>query len=82
MEGSDNMVTILNLVEKEISNSVEMFEAIRFAFNQRTTHSTVHNDTSSRSHAICMIKTKDGKGKVKGKYIICDLAGSERAQDT
>lgn len=73
------MVTIVNLVEKEMTTSLEMFEEIRFAFNQRTTHSTIHNDTSSRSHAICMIKTKDGNGKVKGKYIICDLAGSERA---
>jgi len=30
-----------------------MLETIKFAFNQRTTHSTVANDTSSRSHAIC-----------------------------
>ena len=52
---------------------------IKFAFNQRTTHSTVSNDVSSRSHAICIIRSKNLEGKVCGKFIVCDLAGSERA---
>lgn len=79
LEGNDNQVTIQGLVEVELKDKNEMMEKIIFAFNQRTTHSTVHNDTSSRSHAICMIYAKDEVGKVLGKYIVCDLAGSEWA---
>lgn len=47
----------------------------------RTTHATVANDTSSRSHAICQILIKKGNDEV-GKLVLVDLAGSERAQDT
>lgn len=82
LEGNDNQVTIQGLVELELPTPDEMLEKIKFAFNQRTTHSTIHNDTSSRSHAICILNAKDEGGKVLGKYIVCDLAGSERAYDT
>lgn len=51
------------------------------ANSARTTHATVANDTSSRSHAICQILIKRGNEDV-GKLILVDLAGSERAQDT
>ena len=47
----------------------------------RTTHATVANDTSSRSHSICQIYIKRG-GEEVGKLVLVDLAGSERAQDT
>lgn len=47
----------------------------------RTTHATVANDTSSRSHAICQIIIKKGGDDI-GKLVLVDLAGSERAQDT
>mgnify|MGYP002624718027 CR=1 FL=1 len=52
----------------------------------RTTHNTVTNATSSRSHAICniVIKEKNKKNKYNffGKLSLVDLAGSERAQET
>lgn len=51
------------------------------ANSARTTHATVANDTSSRSHAICQIIVKKGNEDM-GKLILVDLAGSERAQDT
>lgn len=51
------------------------------ANSARTTHATVANDTSSRSHAICQIIIKKGSSDA-GKLILVDLAGSERAQDT
>lgn len=51
------------------------------ANSARTTHATVANDTSSRSHAICQIIIKKGNIDT-GKLILVDLAGSERAQDT
>ena len=47
----------------------------------RTTHSTVANDTSSRSHSICQVIVKKGDSEC-GKLVLVDLAGSERAQDT
>ncbi len=59
-----------------------MLSNIKFAFNQRTTHTTVSNDTSSRSHAVCQIVIRNESQKIIGKLIVCDLAGSERAQDT
>lgn len=51
------------------------------ANSARTTHATVANDTSSRSHAICQILINKGNENY-GKLILVDLAGSERAQDT
>ena len=48
----------------------------------RTTHNTVTNATSSRSHAICniVIKEKNKKNKYNffGKLSLVDLAGSEK----
>ncbi len=53
----------------------------------RTTHNTVTNATSSRSHAICNIIIKEknikkNKYNFFGKLSLVDLAGSERAQET
>jgi kinesin family protein 2/24 len=52
---------------------------IEYGNSIRTTHATVANDTSSRSHAICQILVKDENSKEMGKLILVDLAGSERA---
>jgi len=60
-----------------------MLDIINFGHSVRTTHQTVANDTSSRSHAICCVTVKDASGsKTLGKLLLVDLAGSERAQDT
>ena len=48
----------------------------------RTTHNTVTNETSSRSHAICNIVIKEKGSKEFGKLSLVDLAGSERAEET
>jgi len=58
-----------------------LLDIIEGANKVRTTHSTVANDTSSRSHAICQILIKKS-GSDMGKLVLVDLAGSERAQDT
>ena len=50
-----------------------MESIISYGHNERTTHSTVANDSSSRSHAICQIQVKNNK-KILGKLILCDLA--------
>ena len=57
-------------------------EIIEYGHSVRTTHQTVANDSSSRSHAICQVNIRDGNGKTIGKLLLVDLAGSERAQDT
>jgi kinesin family protein 2/24 len=67
--------------EQVVTTPEEMHGVIEFGHKARTTHSTVANNTSSRSHAICQIYVTKG-GKFCGKLILCDLAGSERAADT
>ena len=50
-----------------------------------TTHKTAMNEESSRSHAICQICLYEGprgRGRLKGKLSLIDLAGSERGVDT
>jgi len=59
-----------------------MIGIIDYGNSIRTTHQTVANDTSSRSHAICQIIVKDQNERQQGKLLLVDLAGSERAQDT
>jgi kinesin family protein 2/24 len=46
------------------------------ANSNRTTHATVANDTSSRSHAICHVQVKKNNEDVGGKLVLVDLAGS------
>ncbi len=47
----------------------------------RTTHNTVTNATSSRSHAVCHISLKDKANETKtGKLTLVGLAGSERVR--
>jgi kinesin family protein 2/24 len=82
LEDKNNNVVIQGLYEKEVYNEDDLLNTIEFAFDQRTTHSTTSNDTSSRSHAVCQILIKSAEGVLKGKLIVVDLAGSERAQDT
>jgi len=82
LEDGNNKIQVQGLVERQVMTAEEMNTMIEYAHNERTTHATVANDTSSRSHAICMIQIKDGQGKTMGKLLLVDLAGSERAQDT
>jgi kinesin family protein 2/24 len=56
-----------------------MLDIINYGHSVRTTHQTVANDTSSRSHAICSISVRDHSGRTIGKLLLVDLAGSERA---
>jgi kinesin family protein 2/24 len=82
LEDKNNNVVIQGLFEQEVTSDRQLMETIEFAFEQRTTHSTTANDTSSRSHAICQILVKTADDRLLGKFIVVDLAGSERAQDT
>jgi len=50
--------------------------------SQRTVAATAMNSQSSRSHLILIIKivsvNRETKEQLKGKILLCDLAGSER----
>ncbi|CAE7872450.1 DSK1, partial [Symbiodinium sp. KB8] len=59
----------------------ELLAIIEEGNASRTTKKTHMNDASSRSHAVCEILVKDGRGRVFGKMSLIDLAGSERAAD-
>ena len=85
LEDKNQRVQIYGLTEKEVFNPKDMQNIIDFANAMRTTHNTVTNETSSRSHAICNFTIKkEGKKEDEeyAKLILVDLAGSERATET
>ena len=85
LEDKNQKVQIYGLTEKEVSNPKEMQDIVDFANKMRTTHNTVTNETSSRSHAICNFVIKvEGKREDEeyAKLTLVDLAGSERATET
>ena len=64
-----------------MSSEKVTLDMISAAHAARTTHATASNDTSSRSHAICLLQVKDSSKRPFGKLLLVDLAGSERAAD-
>ncbi len=83
LDDKNGKVQIFGLEERLAENPDEMQLIIDEANSIRTTHNTVTNETSSRSHAICNIVIKEkGKSEEFGKLSLVDLAGSERAQET
>ena len=85
LEDKNQKVQIYGLTEQLVESPEEMKSIIDFANNVRTTHNTVTNETSSRSHAVCnfIIKIQDKNiEKEYAKLSLVDLAGSERATET
>lgn len=76
LEDKSNNIQIPGLVEKNAENSKELLQIMEQANSNRTTHATVANDTSSRSHAICQILIKKSNDDFAGKLVLVDLAGS------
>ena len=56
LEDKNQKVQIFGLEEKEVQSPQEMRDVVDFANTMRTTHNTVTNETSSRSHAICNVR--------------------------
>ena len=87
LDDQNGKTQIYGLQEIYAETPDEMRMIIDKGNSVRTTHNTVTNETSSRSHAICNIIIKE-KNKKKNKYnffgklSLVDLAGSERAQET
>jgi len=59
LEDKNQKVQIFGLEEKLAENPNEMRDIIDLANSIRTTHNTVTNETSSRSHAICNVIIKN-----------------------
>lgn len=81
LEDKNNNIQIQGIVEQVATNAKQLLQIMDTANKARTTHSTVANDTSSRSHSICQVIMRKNGADI-GKLVLVDLAGSERAQDT
>ena len=81
-DDKNGKVQIYGLQEISADTAEEMQAIIDRANALRTTHNTVTNETSSRSHAICNITIKEKNSNEFGKLSLVDLAGSERANET
>lgn len=75
MQDKSNNIQIQGLTERSAKDPKQLLQIMSIANSSRTTHATVANDTSSRSHAICQIFVKKGEEEI-GKLVLVDLAGS------
>ena len=84
LEDKNQKVQIFGLEEKKVTSPQEMRDVVEYANTMRTTHNTVTNETSSRSHAICnfVVKEISKEDDEYAKLTLVDLAGSERATET
>jgi len=75
-------VSVENLVEQECKTAQELRSLLERGEKQRTVAATAMNSESSRSHLVLMITivsvNYETKERLRGKVLICDLAGSER----
>lgn len=67
--------------KRRVKDSDEMMQLIAAANTFRKTESTIKNDTSSRSHAICRMSIGNIAIGTQGYLYLVDLAGSEAARD-
>lgn len=84
LEDKNQKVQIFGLEEKKVTSPKEMRDVVEYANTMRTTHNTVTNETSSRSHAICnfVVREISREDDEYAKLTLVDLAGSERATET
>merc|ERR1712137_313216 len=76
------VVKIDNLTEETCGRATELLNLLERGNHQRTVAATAMNTESSRSHLILIINIisvdRETHDQVRGKILICDLAGSER----
>ncbi|XP_042196546.1 kinesin family member 4 [Callorhinchus milii] len=80
-------IKIVGLIEKVITDAVEMVSSLEQGNSVRTVAATAMNSQSSRSHAIFTIiveqrKKSDKNEVLQSKLHLVDLAGSERQKKT
>ena len=88
LEDGASKVCLQGLSEVAASTAAEALEAVDRGFACRRTAATEANAGSSRTHAVCELRlsscdgAEDAEAARPGLVRICDLAGSERSQDT
>lgn len=76
-------VEVEGLKRTKVSSCEEGLEILRRGRDQRTTHETLLNVSSSRSHSVFIINVLANNGKSNGSRLyIVDLAGTERGKRT
>lgn len=79
-------VYVRGLQSRMVHTPAEIGQCMQEASGRRVVASTKMNATSSRSHAICVLKIQgvldDGSTKFQSKLTLVDLAGSERIKKT
>ena len=84
-ETLDGEVYVRGLQSRTVSNPKEIGELMQVASSRRVVASTKMNATSSRSHAICVLRIQgvlEDSTKFHAKLTLVDLAGSERIKKT
>jgi len=81
-QDKNGTVNVENLQEEPCQSAQELLDHLARGEQQRTVACTAMNSASSRSHLVLTVKiasvNKETKEALKGKILICDLAGSER----
>jgi hypothetical protein len=76
------LVVVENLTEEACETAKELEDLLERGGAQRSVAATAMNSESSRSHLVLMIKivsvNRETKEQLRGKIVLCDLAGSER----
>ncbi|OLN86643.1 Diatom spindle kinesin-1 [Colletotrichum chlorophyti] len=80
---SFGVTQLAGAIESEVTEAAALLELIERAATYRLTASTLKNDASSRSHAICRIRIENPAVLTAedGLLYLIDLAGSEAARD-
>jgi hypothetical protein len=84
-ETLDGQVYVRGLQARTVSTPSDVGALMEEANSRRVVASTKMNATSSRSHAICVLRVKgvlDDATKFESKLTLVDLAGSERLKKT
>ncbi|KAK4186275.1 hypothetical protein QBC35DRAFT_501606 [Podospora australis] len=83
LEDSFGTTQLAGAFEHQITTKPAFLDYIEAAAALRSTASTLKNDTSSRSHAICRIRIENPSlpDSDDGLLYLVDLAGSEAARD-
>eukprot|EP00026_Physarum_polycephalum_P004301 Phypoly_transcript_04319.p1 GENE.Phypoly_transcript_04319~~Phypoly_transcript_04319.p1 ORF type:complete len:665 (+),score=140.64 Phypoly_transcript_04319:83-2077(+) len=77
-------IQLAGIVERQIFSAEEFISNIHNAAALRQSATTLRNDSSSRSHAVCRVRVNNPlfPSSEDGLLMLVDLAGSERAADS
>ncbi|WYZ37205.1 hypothetical protein EsH8_II_000711 [Colletotrichum jinshuiense] len=83
LEDSFGVTQLAGALEFEVTEAATLLDLIEKAASFRRTASTLKNDASSRSHAICRMRIENPSMPTAddGILYLIDLAGSEAARD-